>query len=159
MNDKILRKSASELEGWQWKDEAPVEGDSSFVEMNFYRLHNVPIKNYDLADLRFMIGQNTALEYLVPIAIEKLKENIFIEAEFYEGDLLCNVFGISDKSNYWANHPKEKQILIDLYENQKHRLKELDLDWDIKRKIKTYYAEFLENNTKKGSPLRFLSKI
>ena len=146
MNDKILRKSVSEWEGWNWKGSPPVEGDSSFVEMNFYRLHKVPIKNYELSDLRFMIGQNTALEYLVPIAIEKIEKDVFIEAEFYEGDLLCNLFSINATPNYWKSHLKQKKTLISLYESQKYKLKELELEWDIKRKIKTYYAKFLENS-------------
>ena len=138
MNDKILRKSISELEGWKCK--IPVEGDDSYVVRNYYRLHNVPIKNYNLADLRFMIGQNAGLEYLVPIALEKLKEDIFLEAEFFEGDLLKGLFRIEDISNYWASHNKEKQELIELYENQKYKLQELNR----KREIENAYAKFLE---------------
>jgi hypothetical protein len=40
ITDKILRQSACQLEGWNWTWEVPVEGDSSYVERNFYRLHN-----------------------------------------------------------------------------------------------------------------------
>jgi hypothetical protein len=146
MQDKIVRQSVCQLEGWNWKGEVPVEGDSSYVERNFYRLHNVPIKDYELADLSFMIGQNTALEYLVPIALEKLKENLFLEAEDYEGDLLSNLLTINDKPNYWHNHKKEKQQLIELCDNLKERLYELDTTWDIKKGINKEYENFLEKH-------------
>ena len=144
MNDKILRKSVCQLEGWNWTWEVPIESDSSYVERNYYRLQNIPIKDFDLADLRFMIGQNAALEYLVPMALMKLKENIFLETEFYEGDLLKNLFVINDTPNYWTSHRKEKQELIELYESQKHKLDELDTTSEIKKGIKSAYVEFLE---------------
>ena len=41
-----------------------------------------------------MIGQGFGLTYLIPVAIEKLKENIFVDADFYKGDLLNNVLSI-----------------------------------------------------------------
>jgi hypothetical protein len=144
MQDKILRKSVCQLEGWNWTWEVPVEGDSSYVERNYYRLHNIPIKDFDVADLQFMIGQNAALEYLVPIAIEKLKENIFLEAEYYKGDLLYSLLSINNKPNFWESHKKEKQQLIDLCDNLKDRLYELNTTWEIKKSINNAYKEFLE---------------
>ena len=35
-----------------------------------------------------MIGQKIRLQYLIPLAIEKLQKDIFVDAELYKGDLL-----------------------------------------------------------------------
>jgi len=139
MMSPIHTKSISQLEGWEWKDEIPTEEDS-FVVRNFYRLHNLPIKEYSLEDLRFMIGQEDGLAYLVPVALIKLQENIFLEAEFYEGDLLYTLLTIS--SNYWHTHKKEKQELIKLYTDQKTKVEEVESTYEIKNKIKTAFTEF-----------------
>ena len=108
-------KSISELEGWKWNDEVPLENES-YVVWNFYRLHNYPVKNYNLADFRFMIGQETGLEYLVPIALKKLEDDLFTEAELYPGDLFCSLLLVSNTQNYWENHLKEKKKLIELFQ-------------------------------------------
>ncbi len=136
-------KSISELEGWKWNNEVPLESES-YVVWNFYRLHNYPVKNYNLADFRFMIGQETGLEYLVPIALKKLEDDLFIEAELYPGDLFCSLLLINTSQNYWENHLKEKKELIELFQNQKKRLGSLHLNEAILKKIKEEYKAFLE---------------
>jgi hypothetical protein len=141
MNETILNKSISELEKWKWNEDIP-SADDSFVVRNFYRLHNIPIADYLLADIRFMIGQNTGLEFLVPIALNELQKNIFIEADLYPGDLLCSLFLINEEPNFWLSHEKEKQELINLYNEQKKMLGTLDVSEDIKVKIKEAYKEF-----------------
>jgi hypothetical protein len=133
--EQIENKSISELGKWKWKDEIPNEGDS-FVVKNYYRLHNLPIKEYDLADLRFMIGQNEGLEYLVPIAINALTNDIFIETDLYPSDLLCSLLQINNEPNYWKSHEKEKQELVSLYNEQKKGLGNIDALEEIKVKIK-----------------------
>jgi hypothetical protein len=57
---------------------------------------------------------------------------------------LKSLFRINNIPNYWINHRKEKQELIELYESQKHKLEELDITWEIKKDIKNAYAKFLE---------------
>jgi hypothetical protein len=94
-------------------------------------------------DIRFLIGQNSGLEYLVPIAITKLREDVFFEAEYFEGDLFKGLLCISEPQNFWSVHLKEKQELIELYENQKHRLGELEIPHEAKRDIKEAYKELL----------------
>lgn len=143
MNNNILNKSISELEKWKWNEDIPSEADS-FVIRNFYRLHNMPIKNYLLGDIRFMIGQNTGLEFLVPIAIEKLQKNIFLEADLYPGDLFCSLLLINEEPIYWKTHEKEKQELINLYNEQNKSFGTLDVSEDIKVKIKEAYKELLQ---------------
>ncbi len=140
--EQIQNKSISELGNWKWKNEIPNEGDS-FVVKNYYRLHNLPIKEYTLSDLRFMIGQNEGLEYLVPIAIIALIKDIFIETDLYPGDLLCSLLQITNEPNYWTTHPKVKQDLINIYTEQKKQLGKINVPEEVKVKIKDLYKSLI----------------
>jgi len=140
-----MDKSISQLEGWKWKNEIPTRESHGGIECRFYELHNKPISELDLSDIRFLIGQNSGLEYLVPIAINKLKEDVFIEVEYYPGDLFCSLLLINNEPNYWKFHPKEKQDLIDIYTEQKRNLGSIDANDEIIQKIKETYKKFLSN--------------
>jgi hypothetical protein len=59
-----------------------------------------------------MIGQDFGLDYLIPLAIEKLKENILAEGDFYPGDLLKAVAG--SKREFWETNPVYKEELEEL---------------------------------------------
>ena len=137
-------KSISELEGWKWKSEIPKRETHGGIEYRFYELHNIPIAKLGLDDIRFLIGQNSALEYLVPKAIKELQKNLFIETEYYEGDLFCSLLKINNEPNYWLSHEKEKQELINLYNEQKKMLGILDLTENTIVKIKEAYNEFIQ---------------
>ncbi len=137
-------KSISELEGWKWKSEIPKRETHGGIECMYYELHNIPISKLGLDDIRFLIGQNSALEYLVPKALKELQKNIFLEAEYYEGDLFCSLVKINNNPNYWLTHEKEKQELINLYNGQKKMLGMLDLSEETKVKIKEAYKEFIK---------------
>jgi hypothetical protein len=67
-----------------------------------YLLWSKPLKDYAVRDLRVMIGQGFGLKHLVPIAIERLSENPFVEGDYYPGDLLNAVLNISPK--FWKEH-------------------------------------------------------
>lgn len=138
-----MDKSISQLEGWKWKNEIPTRTTHGGIECRFYDLHNQPISELNLSDIRFLIGQNSGLEYLVPIAISILKEEIFLEVEYYPGDLLCTLFLINNEPNYWKSHSKEKLELLDLYKEQKKNIGSIDVMDDIIQKIKEAYKEFL----------------
>jgi hypothetical protein len=97
-------KSLETLENQSW-------GDSLNAPTNLVRrcieLTKIPIADFSLSDLRIMIGQQIGLPFLVPLALEKLQGDIFIEADFYEGDLLSNILNVdtsfwNDNENYWT---------------------------------------------------------
>lgn len=142
MRHVVDSKSISELEKWKWKGPVPNESDS-YTEYRFYSLHNKPISELDLSDIRFLITQNSGLEYLVPLVIEKLREDLFVETEYYPGDLFYSLLLINNKPNYWESHLKEKQELLELYADQKQKLGILDLTEDLIEKIKKGYKDFL----------------
>ncbi len=135
-------KSISELEGWTWKDPIPFADDSSGTVLRFYRLHRTPIKNLEVGDLRFLIGQNAALEYLVPMALEQLRKNVFIETDYYPGDLLQALFSINDEPNYWDSHPNQLEVLIGLYEEKVRRMPTDEMSFGDLKKIEREYEKF-----------------
>src|SRR5437879_13515121 len=61
-----------------------------------------------------------SLEYLVPIALERLNADPFIEGDFYEGDLLCNALKIS--APFWASHADLHRRTTDLARAARARL-------------------------------------
>jgi hypothetical protein len=61
-----------------------------------------PLSELTIEDLRILVGQNVALRLLVPLALERLRENPLSEGDFYPGDLLAAVLS-SDASFWQAN--------------------------------------------------------
>ncbi|MBS1769732.1 MAG: hypothetical protein JSS77_08710 [Acidobacteria bacterium] len=142
MNRGTHLKSISELEGWTWKEAIPSADDSSRTVLRFYRLHRTPIQNLEVSDLRFLIGQNSALEYLVPLAFDQLRKDPFIETEYYPGDLLCALFLINNEPNYWSSHPDQRETLVRLYEENVERMPTGGMSFNDLKKIERDYEKF-----------------
>lgn len=114
------RKSLEALEKQDWGD--PVTAPTNLVK-HCIELTKVPIDTFTLSDLRLMIGQQFGLPYLIPIAIERLQDNILVEADYYEGDLLSNVLDVDAEfwranQSYWTqiNHliSDKRQELVEM---------------------------------------------
>ena len=67
-----------------------------------YKLRKKPLRDFTTEDLRILIGQNINLQILIPLAIDRLKQNILDEGDYYEADLLKNV--LSSDKNYWTKY-------------------------------------------------------
>jgi hypothetical protein len=80
----MRQKTLDELEGVVW---GPPSYDSHLVR-TCHRLRTKPIGEFDVEDLRIMIGQNIGLPYLLPLALERLEENTWAAGDMYPGDLL-----------------------------------------------------------------------
>lgn len=63
-----------------------------------------PVKDLSVYDLRLMIGQNSSLKFLVPLAIQHLHVNALIKGDAYEGDLLNAVLTVEKK--FWLEDLK-----------------------------------------------------
>lgn len=72
---------------------------NSHLVTTCHRLRKKALNDFETEDLRIMIGQNIGLRYLIPLALDKLDENILADGDLYEGDLLQAVLK-SDKE-YW----------------------------------------------------------
>lgn len=77
-------------------------------------LCKVPLSDFTMEDLRLMIGQGFAPAYLIPLAIEHLTEDIFVEGDFFPGDLLKSVLALDPA--FWKSNPalwREISALLD----------------------------------------------
>ena len=83
-------------------------------------LRKIPLYEYSIEDLRIMISENVGLEYLIPLALEKLHEDILAEGNLYKGDLLLAV--VNSRDAFWKNHPSYQNELIELVEKNKEIL-------------------------------------
>ena len=100
MSEFDRSKTLQELEGDDWgKPEF-----QSHVVTNAHRLHRVPVREFTLEDLRLLISQQIGLQYLIPIALERLHGDPFVEGDCYPGDLLAAV--LRADSRFWIASPE-----------------------------------------------------
>lgn len=103
----------------------PPDFESHLVKRCF-DLANKKLAFFSPEDLRIMIGQNIGLDYLIPLALEVLNEEPFIEADFYEGDLLLNVLKVN--KDFWENNSELKKYITSIFEESVVNFDELDED-------------------------------
>jgi CDI immunity proteins len=108
MENFDISKTLDELEGIESGE--PTFHSALVIECT--RLRKVPLAEFTAGNLRIMIGQKTSLEYLLPLALEKLSENPFVMGNFYRGDLLVNVLRVSNE--FWEQHQDLYWQLIEL---------------------------------------------
>ena len=85
-------KSLEELENSVWGDPTY----DSYVVRTCHHLRTLPLKDLSLEHLRLGISQDIGREYLIPIALDKLKENPLAYESFNEGELLATLIRASD---------------------------------------------------------------
>lgn len=76
--------------------------DSSALATTCLTLYEKPLKDFTVENLRVMIGQSIGLEFLIPLAVELLRENPFVGGDYYPGDLLSVVIQV--EPNFWETH-------------------------------------------------------
>lgn len=95
-------KTLQELDGEEWGE----PNFDSHLVIACHELRKKPLSSFSIEDLRIMIGQNIGLEYLVPLALENLDDNIFAEGVYYCGDLIDVVLKVSKE--FWESNPTYK---------------------------------------------------
>src|SRR5437660_11213926 len=101
-------KSLQELEEDDWGEQPPPDQRWSTVINNAYRLRRVPLQDFTVEDIRFLLGQNIGLEYVMPMAIEHLMEDPWKPRKsYFPGELLG--FALFDKfvakRKLWERRP------------------------------------------------------
>lgn len=121
---------------WRFKTLEHLEKDvwgldtyGSHLTSTIHRLRKKVLNDYAIEDLRISIGQQMGLPYLVPLAIEILKENISAEGDFYEGDLLNAVLNIDGK--FWKENVEYWDTVHLLIKNKKQKVRQMEIDTDI----------------------------
>ncbi|WP_371552862.1 contact-dependent growth inhibition system immunity protein [Streptomyces sp. NBC_00554] len=90
-------RSLEELERGRWP--APPTGATRLV-MTAHALRRRPIGELAVEDMRLLIGQDVGLQYLLPMALEVLRDNPMAEGYMYAGDLLSAV--ITRNPSVWG---------------------------------------------------------
>lgn len=114
-------KSLESLENKVW--DSP-EFESQLV-LRCHKLRKIPLIEYEIEDIRLMISQRIGLIYLIPLAIEKLEENVLVEGDLYEGDLLEAVGKVDQK--FWEDNPNLKTAFHELLDRNKELLNDKQL--------------------------------
>jgi hypothetical protein len=112
-------KTLQELEGEDWGNH---EFDSHLV-VTCHELRKIPVGSFGIEDLRIMIGQNFSLDYLIPLALETLDDDIYADGDFYCGDLLNAVLRV--ELNFWNKNPRYKSDLENIIAKNIKELEDL----------------------------------
>jgi hypothetical protein len=79
--------------------------DLSYVEHGteyaLQKLLTKPARRLNAVDLHFLVQHGVALGYVVPLAIVKLGDDPFLQAEQYPGDLLTRVLEVN--ATFWQD--------------------------------------------------------
>lgn len=88
------------LESLEKKASPPFPIDESSIVQRSWKLYKIPIKEFTVDDVRFMIIQGIGLKYLIHEALEMLHKNLLTEGNYYEGDLLNAVLSVEPE--HWV---------------------------------------------------------
>ena len=67
-------------------------------------LCKIPLEQFSVEDLRLMIGQDFSLRCLIPLAMEHLERDIFVEGDYFPGYLLKSVLSVDN--GFWLENKK-----------------------------------------------------
>jgi len=124
-----MKKTLEELEGNVWP--SLTEYPTQMVQKS-YELRKIPISELKPGELRLLLTQNIGNEFLVPLAIKLLSENILIEAEYFSGDLLLSV--IKSDTSFWKSNSEmleKMKSMIRYYIDDIKESNEIDEDTKI----------------------------
>jgi hypothetical protein len=96
----LAAASLEEIEGDRW---GPAPEASSRTVATVHQLRRRPIGALVIEDLRLLVSQKVGLDTVVPLALERLRENPLAEGDYYPGDLLAAVLGLPEE--HWRDHP------------------------------------------------------
>ena len=129
--------------GVTWEYDIPNLKNSTLIQLQSYELYSSKdIDAFSLEDIRFMIGQELGIVYLLPKAFEYLEKDIFLEVSYYEGDLLSVVLKLPSK--FWKNNPVERDKVLNLLRLNQDRIESLDVQFSDSRTLKKTINQFLE---------------
>lgn len=123
-----LSKSLENLEKDIWPALSSDEG--SYLIKTCNKLRKLQLKDFEVEDLRIMISQDIGLKFLLPLAIQKLKEDILVEGDYYPGDLLSSV--LTSDADFWKKNPTYWKAVINVLDNQSDRIKNEDTSFEMK---------------------------
>jgi hypothetical protein len=118
--DFDVNQSLQTLEGVDWGEPTY---DSSLV-IDCHRLRRVALKDFTDDDLARMIVQQIGLPYLVPMALEAMRQRPCSSGELYFGGTLLSAV-LSLDANFWSSHPKLARAAFNVIEGLPARIASL----------------------------------
>ncbi|NBE55070.1 contact-dependent growth inhibition system immunity protein [Streptomyces boluensis] len=99
--DRLLHhdRTLDELEG-AWPD--PPDNTTALVK-TVHALRRKKLGTLTVEDLQRLVSQSVSLPFLLPLAMEVLRDNPLAEGRYYAGDLLSAVLGCPPSA--WALFP------------------------------------------------------
>jgi hypothetical protein len=122
------------IESLEKTNYGPVPVDESSIVQRLWRLRKIPINEFQVDDIRFMIIQGVGLNYLLIEAIDLLKENLLTEGNYYKGDLLNSVLQI-DKEK-WEEFSEHWDTVDNLIKDKLNDLRTIE----PKLKVDNFYS-------------------
>jgi len=113
---------------------------SSSLVKSCHALRKKKLNEFSPNDLRIMIGQNIGLEYLIPLAITALAEEIMLEATFFEGDLLSNL--LRSSKEYWQENANNKKLVDELLLDNKFLIENFNSPPNVKQELLSLIEKF-----------------
>lgn len=110
-------KSLEQLENNFWPDESKYL--TGLVE-KCHLFRKKSVSSLTIEELRLLIGQNIGLTYLIPIALNTLEQNPFVEGDFYPGDLLNSV--LKSDINYWKENAASRNIMLSIIDKSQTQM-------------------------------------
>lgn len=137
--EQINKKTIEELENDYWV--LPPSFPTELIK-NIFFLRKKRLVDFDSNDIRTLISQDVGLKYLIPKAIERLKENILEEALYYPGDLLLTLLNLDNA--YWLKNDFERNQFVSLLNNSKPNIIDSDgLNDEIKKDLTSSIDKFI----------------
>lgn len=128
------RKTLAELEGDRGREP---KGDTSLTK-RCHRLRREPLHALSVEDLRVLLSQSISPEVLLPLALETLEINPYVEGDHYEGDLLAAVMRLDKKA--WRTAQSSPAELIET-------IQEAPLPFDIAPALKQQIDTFVQQHS------------
>ena len=136
----FFSQTLSDLLHCEWRDEIPYD-DSSVVQHMYYLFHT-PARRWTVEDYRYLVGQETALDIILPKVFEILQFDIKADGGFYEGDLLNAVLQIN--ADFWEQHKDLYNTACMLIKNNMEELSKMEYFTD--KELLEDATAFLEMN-------------
>jgi len=114
----------------------PAPPDATLLIKRCHELRTKPLRDFTVEDLRVMIGQQIALNRLVPLALERLRRDPLVAGDYYPGDLLANVLRVD--AAVWEWSPDLTVEMRKLAEGVRERT---ELDRELRELIKTFIQD------------------
>lgn len=116
------------------------EYDSGMVN-HIKNLYEIRFGEYSDGDIRLLINQELYLNYMIPLALEILSKDPFIEVDYFEGDLLKAIINVS--KDYWARNSDDYYVLKNILVQSVDKIDKLSVSNSIKDDLKVGINEFL----------------